>query len=178
MSVIQILANKLLDATSIPAKLELGQQGYSSSVHILPAVAASGDNPCALMARPLEAKYLDRFCTAVIRTIVSVYRLGCIKPEGQGLPVLERFNGEGLAPDEQSLYLREFSNPTPPRGIAKLVFSNECAQAIYFVASAVVVAAGSMGSRYLDELAEALDIPRLEAQRLHVAFGARLNALL
>lgn len=112
---------------------------------------------------PLEP--CERVFIAVIRATIAAFKIGCANNTRACEQFMQQLQRSGIEAEEQIL-AREANNPTPPRGIAKMDISEECGIAVFLLTTYIVIRNEARQLSYLRELAEALDIHALPAERL------------
>ena len=79
---------------------------------------------------------------------------------------MQQLQFTGMDEQEHQMLAREIDNLTPPRGIAKIDISEEASVVVFLLTAYIVMKNGQIKAAYLRELAEALDINSLLAERL------------
>lgn len=108
----------------------------------------------------------ERVFIAVVRATISAFKIGCASNARACEQFMQQLQFTGMDEQEQQMLAREIDNPTPPRGIAKIDISEEASVVVFLLTAYIVMKNGQIKAAYLRELAEALDINSLLAERL------------
>lgn len=107
----------------------------------------------------------ERVFLAIIRATISAFKIGSANNTLAFEHFLHALSCR-LEPHDELILAREIANPTPPRGIAKIDIAQEASIAVFLLAAYILIRNGQQQLAFLRELAEALDIHSLLAERL------------
>lgn len=116
----------------------------------------------------------ERVFTAVVRATISAFKIGCANSYACDR-FLQQLRSDELEPHEQLMLAREAANPTAPRGIAKMDIPDEARIVVFLITGYIVYRNGQINPQYLRELADALDIKPLLAERLIQTIKQSIN---